>query len=346
MQKLARLWFAAASLGILLFTSGCFRPGGAALESTNAALGVPTFTIAPSDTPPAVETSTPVVQTVVVTQIAQLPTEAVDPVAEAQTQLAQVPSSTPDPFAVSTATPPEVDPFALLTGTAVANANIPGQVQQEQDPFAATLTAQAGGGVIIPTQDPALLGQPLQQLDPPFQTATAVIVQATLNVAIEQTQTAAALFGPTPTPPPAVLPTATSLGGAGGIVPTQPPQILPGQNCIYVVQVGDNLFRIGLRFGVAYQQIASANGILNPNLIYPGQQLTIPGVATNCTPLPITPFPVTPPPGGGGVIHTVMQGETLYQLSVRYGPTVHQIAAANGIQNINLIYIGQQLVIP
>lgn len=334
MHRLARLWFA-ASLGILLFTSGCFRPGGAALESTNAAFGGPTFTIQPTDIP----ASTLVVQTVVVTQLAQLPTETIDPVAQAQTQLAQVPSSTPDPFAIST-TPP--DPFALLTGTAIADAALPGQFQQDQDPFAATLTAQAGG-VIFPTEDPALFAQPL---DPPFQTATAVIVQATLNVAIEWTQTAAALFGPTPTPPPPVFATETPFGGSGGFEPTLPPQILPGQNCIYVVQAGDNLFRIGLRFGVAYQQIAAANGILNPNLIYPGQQLAIPGVATNCTPIPYTPFPVTPPPGGGGRIHVVMQNETLFQLSRMYGPTVHQIAAANGIVNINLIYIGQQLVIP
>jgi spore germination protein len=145
-----------------------------------------------------------------------------------------------------------------------------------------------------------------------------------------------------------VLPTATFSTG-GGVAPTQAQPILPGTNCIYVVQRGDNLFRIGLRFNVPYQQIAQANGILNPNLIYPEQQLTIPNVATNCTPLPGTPFPVTQSPGGGGGgrTHTVMQGETLFQLSMLYRPTtVHQIAAANGIQNINLIYIGQQLVIP
>lgn len=336
MQKLARLCFA-ASLGIILLTSGCFRPGGAALESTNAALGAPTFTPPPTDTPPPLE---PIVQTVVVTQVAQLPTEEMlDPIAQAETEIAQNAFPTPDPFAT---TP---DPFVLLTGTAVADASFPGGFQQE-DLFAGTLTAQALEGGILP-DDMGFSEQPFE-LDPPFQTATAIIIQSTLNVSIEQTQTAAALFGPSPTPPSPFEPTATSFGGeSGGIAPTAQPPVVPGQNCVYGVQVGDNLFRIGLRFGVPYQQIAAANGILNPNLIYPGQQLTIPGVGTNCAPLPVTPIPVTPPPGGGGRIHTVMQGETLFQLSMMYRPTtVHQIAAANGIQNINLIYIGQQLVIP
>jgi LysM repeat protein len=42
----------------------------------------------------------------------------------------------------------------------------------------------------------------------------------------------------------------------------------------------------------------------------------------------------------------VQQGETLYEISLRYGVPVADIAAANGIANINLIYLGQELVIP
>lgn len=49
-----------------------------------------------------------------------------------------------------------------------------------------------------------------------------------------------------------------------------------GDQVTYVVQPGDNLFRIGLRFGVSAQEIARANGILNPNFVYAGQVLVIP----------------------------------------------------------------------
>ncbi len=45
---------------------------------------------------------------------------------------------------------------------------------------------------------------------------------------------------------------------------------------IYIVGRGDYLAAIAARFGTTVQAIAAANGIRNPNLIYPGQQLTIP----------------------------------------------------------------------
>ncbi len=44
----------------------------------------------------------------------------------------------------------------------------------------------------------------------------------------------------------------------------------------HVVQAGENLFRIGLRYGVPYPQIAAANGIGNADQIYAGQVLRIP----------------------------------------------------------------------
>jgi len=45
----------------------------------------------------------------------------------------------------------------------------------------------------------------------------------------------------------------------------------------YVVARGDTLAGIAARFGVTLQALAQANGIANPNLIYVGQQLAIPG---------------------------------------------------------------------
>jgi LysM repeat protein len=44
----------------------------------------------------------------------------------------------------------------------------------------------------------------------------------------------------------------------------------------YLVQPGDNLFRISLRFNRSMAAIASANGITNYSLIYAGQVLVIP----------------------------------------------------------------------
>lgn len=108
----------------------------------------------------------------------------------------------------------------------------------------------------------------------------------------------------------------------------------------YVVQWGDTLASIARRFNTTYTAIAQANNILNPNLIYAGQTLIIP--TDGGTPPP----PAPPPAPGPGTTYTVQPGDTLYRISVRFGVTVQAIAQANGIANVNLIYVGQVLQIP
>lgn len=106
----------------------------------------------------------------------------------------------------------------------------------------------------------------------------------------------------------------------------------------YIVKAGDTLTRIAAAFGVTVQQIAAANNIANVNLIFVGQVLTIPGT----TP-PVTP---TPPAPASTVKYTVKAGDTLYRISKLYGVTIQQIATANNITNVNLIFVGQVLIIP
>lgn len=49
---------------------------------------------------------------------------------------------------------------------------------------------------------------------------------------------------------------------------------------------------------------------------------------------------------GTGVTHQVAAGDNLFRISLRYGTTMAAIAAANGINNYNVIYRGQILAIP
>jgi lysozyme len=44
----------------------------------------------------------------------------------------------------------------------------------------------------------------------------------------------------------------------------------------YVVQQGDTLFKIALRFGITLESLETANNITDPNKVYPGQVLKIP----------------------------------------------------------------------
>lgn len=107
-----------------------------------------------------------------------------------------------------------------------------------------------------------------------------------------------------------------------------------GSTCAYVhvVQRGENLYRIALRYGVTVRAIARANHLANPNYIWVGQRLCIP---TSWSP---------PPPCG--FYYTVHRGDTLYSLALRYGTTVRAILEANGLWNPNYIWVGQRLYIP
>src|SRR5258707_12210608 len=66
----------------------------------------------------------------------------------------------------------------------------------------------------------------------------------------------------------------------GGLVQ---PVAAQNSGTTYTVQPGDNLYRIGLKFGVSADALAKANGIVNPNIVLVGQKLIIPGVTAGQT---------------------------------------------------------------
>jgi LysM repeat protein len=104
----------------------------------------------------------------------------------------------------------------------------------------------------------------------------------------------------------------------------------------HTVRYGDNLNGISRMYGVSVQALMAANNIYNPNLIYAGQTLCIPGSA---------PAPVPPKPPCG-TYYTVQWGDTLSSIAARYGTTVQAIMSANNIANPNYVYAGMILYIP
>ncbi len=70
---------------------------------------------------------------------------------------------------------------------------------------------------------------------------------------------------------------AVQTGGGSSPTTTLPPTTTyPPGTRTHVVQPGENLFRIALRYGVDMYTLARVNGIINLNLIYAGQVLVIP----------------------------------------------------------------------
>jgi LysM repeat protein len=249
-------------------------------------------------------------------------------------------------FPTATPTPDFVATFdaqsTLSAGTQIADAS----GAAAQDELAGTATALAielFGGSPQGGQQPPV--DPLSQLDPGFQTATAAIQIATFEAALQQTQTTEAILGQFVTPSPTFdFSILTQQPGGFATPTTSIPS--PGGTCTYIVQRGDNLFRISLRFNTTVHEIAALSGIANINLILVGQQLTIP----NCGGSSGRPSNVTfapPPPSGCRNYYRVRQNDTLFRISLTYSTTVNALAAANPqITNVNLIYIDQEICIP
>lgn len=59
-----------------------------------------------------------------------------------------------------------------------------------------------------------------------------------------------------------------------------------------------------------------------------------------------TPVPAATDVATGQQIHIVQSGDTLFRIAVQYGVTVEEIAAANGLTNVDVLEVGQQLLIP
>jgi len=97
---------------------------------------------------------------------------------------------------------------------------------------------------------------------------------------------------------------------AGPVVVLPPPVQMVNE---YIVCRGDSLWAIGQKFGVSWGDIAAANGIVSPYIIYTGQVLFIPGVAEPSpqpTPQPIpVPEPVKPSYDVDAIAREVIRGD-------------------------------------
>lgn len=124
-------------------------------------------------------------------------------------------------------------------------------------------------------------------------------------------------------------------GNTNPVPNPEPPVVQTTNN--YIVKPGDCLSKIGAKLGVNWRDIANANGITSPYVIYVGQNLIIPGSTTNSTP--------APQPSNNGTTYIVKAGDTLSGIAAKFGTTYQKIAAENGIANPNIIHPGQVLKI-
>jgi murein DD-endopeptidase MepM/ murein hydrolase activator NlpD len=148
---------------------------------------------------------------------------------------------------------------------------------------------------------------------------------------------------PAPASPPSVA-AASAASGAGAA------------QAVVTVRPGETLWSIARAYGVPVDAIVRVNRLSSANQIAAGQRLIIPpraegtpapprAVAAN-RPRSRTPSAVKTPPGKVPLVITVRRGETLFALARAFNLSVDAIAKANGIENRNLLSIGQRVRIP
>lgn len=123
------------------------------------------------------------------------------------------------------------------------------------------------------------------------------------------------------------------LSSASPLPAPESPEVPSTENTIvYTVKRGDTLSKIAGDFGTTVSNIVSLNTfITNPNLIYPGQQLTIKASSMTSE--------------NENTIYIVRRGDTLSNIALKYNTTVNRLVQLNNIRNPDLIFPGQQIFV-
>ena len=100
----------------------------------------------------------------------------------------------------------------------------------------------------------------------------------------------------------------------------------------YIVKKGDTLSGIAKIYHTTVNNIAILNNIQNVNLIYPGQVLEIIVNSSNQGTVQ-------------RIDYIIKRGDTLSEIALRYGVSIQNIVSWNNINNPNLIYAGNTLIL-
>ena len=183
---------------------------------------------------------------------------------------------------------------------------------------------------------------------------------------VDDTPTPETLNSPTPT-----LMLTDTLEPTATPTPSPEPTATP-ETVSHIVQEGDTVSALALEYETTIAAINLANDLDERNTIVVGMRLIVPlsnfeafaaqaEEAATATPSPTptlpptatpTPTPTntppptpTPTPTATPVTYQVQRGDTLYAIALRFGSTVAELAAFNGLVNAHDLDVGQIIVI-
>ncbi|MCK5876608.1 MAG: LysM peptidoglycan-binding domain-containing protein, partial [Candidatus Marithrix sp.] len=121
----------------------------------------------------------------------------------------------------------------------------------------------------------------------------------------------------------------------------------------HIVLKGDTLYNIAKHYGFSIADIAAWNGIQPPyRPLQLGEELRVtPYDANTVLPSPVVPatpvtapiLPVVSPTLSGATIHTIVSGDTAYNIARKYGITVKNLTDWNNLEHPFILSIGQEL---
>ena len=102
---------------------------------------------------------------------------------------------------------------------------------------------------------------------------------------------------------------------------------------VITVEAGASLSEIALAHGTTVAALMAANGITDPDRVYMGQRLVVPGPGSTPTTLPT-------------MVVVVQRGDSLSGIAAEYGVTLSALIEANNISDPDTVHVGQELLVP
>lgn len=182
-----------------------------------------------------------------------------------------------------------------------------------------------------PVEQPAPLED--EYADEPADVGPSTIVVSGGREIVLEPPTPIPAVPPPPPPPPATISRVRIGAGTSGQVILSATRVEDAEATqVHVVQAGETLFAIARRYETTVDAVRRLNG-LSGDTIAVGQRLTVSGSARPAAPVVLPeagrPYDVTQSTVGDDQVHTVVRGETLYDIAARYGTTVARLLAVN-----------------
>ncbi len=108
---------------------------------------------------------------------------------------------------------------------------------------------------------------------------------------------------------------------------------------VHTVRQGDSLWRISRQYGVDIRSLMKANGLTETSILQVGMRLVIPKETGR------TAVASSSSATSWGT-YTVKEGDTLWNISRRFGIPLKELLQANGLRETSVLQIGQVLRVP